>query len=454
MNIFNKVTLQSMKKSRTRTIVTIVGVMLAAAMITGIVTFAVSLQGYMVKGAIKNYGNWHVQLVDVDSSFVQQQRLNNSIESTSAFDNVGYAQLEGGKNRNKPYLFIAGFSPQAFDHVPINLLSGRLPQNSGEIVVPSHVAVNGGVQLAVGDTLSLAVGDRMERNKRLNQHDPYISGEKAGTTKEAFKPFTKKAYTVVGIFQRPKFEETSAPGYTVITQADSQEKVDSHSLFVSLKNPYDVKDYISNVATGKAYVYNDNVLRFMGITNNDSLFMMMLYMLGAIVLIIIMVGSIFMIYNSFTISLNERTRQFGILSSVGATSKQLRNSVLFEGLCIGLIGIPLGILVGIGSMGLVISVVARNFGNMLYDNVPLTLKISLPAIVVAAVVSMVTILISAYIPARKAANTPIMENIRQTNEVKVESKAVKTSKQAQRIYGLEGTLALKNFKSRTGLDVG
>ncbi|MGO0807133.1 hypothetical protein ACTPEF_24470, partial [Clostridioides difficile] len=42
-------------------------------------------------------------------------------------------------------------------------------------------------------------------------------------------------------------------------------------------------------------------------------------------------------------------------------------------------------------------------------------------------VSMVTILISAYIPARKAANTPVMECIRQTNEVKIESKSVKTS---------------------------
>ena len=159
-----------------------------------------------------------------------------------------------------------------------------------------------------------------------------------------------------------------------------------------------------------------------------------------------MIGSIFLIYNSFNISLNERTHQFGILSSVGATAKQLRNSVLFEGLCIGAVGIPIGVIVGIGSIGLVISVVARNFGNILYSTVPLTLTVSIPAIVVAAAVSMVTILISAYIPARKAASTPVMESIRQTNEVKIESKAVKTSKLAERIYGLEGTLALKNFK--------
>ena len=64
------------------------------------------------------------------------------------------------------------------------------------------------------------------------------------------------------------------------------------------------------------------------------MFNTLLYSVGGILVSIIMIGSIFLIYNSFNISLNERTHQFGIFSSVGATAKQLRNSVLFEGLCI------------------------------------------------------------------------------------------------------------------------
>ena len=87
--------------------------------------------------------------------------------------------------------------------------------------------------------------------------------------------------------------------------------------------------------------------------------------------------------------------------SVGATEKQLRNSVLFEGLCIGAIGIPIGIFIGLPSIKLVLALVAKNFANILYDTVPLTMCISIPAIVAAAVVSMITILISAYIPAKK-----------------------------------------------------
>ena len=117
------------------------------------------------------------------------------------------------------------------------------------------------------------------------------------------------------------------------------------------------------------------------------------------------------------ISLNDRTRQFGILMSVGATEKQLRKSVLFEGLCIGAVGIPIGIIIGIPSIKLVLSIAAKYFGNVLYSNVPLNLSISVPALIAAAMISLVTILISAYIPARKAAGIPVMECIRQTNDV-------------------------------------
>ncbi|WP_027626307.1 ABC transporter permease [Clostridium lundense] len=439
MNIFNKVTLQGMKKSRTRTLVTIIGVILSAAMITAVATFGTSLLNFLVKGSIVKHGDWHVEFLDVNSPFAQKRTQDKDVKNTATFENIGYAKLEGGKSPEKPYLFIAGFSKEAFDTLPLTLVSGRLPKNSGEVLIPAHVAIKGGVRFKVGDTLSLDVGNRMNDNKNLGQHTPYISG------KETLVPKAERTYTVVGICERPDFEERSAPGYTLITKADTQDKADSFSIFVTLKNPRKVKAYASSTAVSQAYVFNDSVLQFMGLSDN-KLFNALLYTVGGILLVIIMIGSIFLIYNSFNISLNERTHQFGILSSVGATAKQLRNSVLFEGLCIGAMGIPIGIIVGIGSIGLIIPIVARKFGNIIPSTVPLTLSVSVSAIVAAAAVSLITILISAYIPARKAANTPVMESIRQTGEVKTESKAVKTSKLAQRIYGLEGTLALKNFK--------
>lgn len=445
MNIFNKVTLQSMKKSRTRTIVTVIGVILSAAMITAVATFIVSLQSYLVNGSIHKNGGWHVEFLDVDPAFVQKRTQDGEVANTAIIENIGYAALDDGINPDKPYLFIAGFNKETFDSLPIHLVSGRLPQNNKEIVVPAHVTANGGVKVGVGDTLSLAVGNRMAAGEKLGQHQPYIGGGDSGSGKEALVPRFQRTYTVVGICERPAYEEYTAPGYTLITTADPANKADSYSVFISLSNPSQVRTYAGDKAGNYSYVLNENVLFFMGLSSN-GLFNALLYALGGILIALIMIGSVFLIYNSFAISMNERIQQFGILSSVGATSSQLRNSVLFEGICIGAAGIPVGIILGIGSIWLVISIVGGVFGNLISTAVPLVLVVSAPALIVAAVVSIVTILISAYIPARKAANTPVMESIRQTNEVKIENKDIKTSKLGQRIYGLPGMLARKNFK--------
>lgn len=453
MNVFNKVTLQGLKKSRTRTIVTVIGVILSAAMITAVATFGVSLLDYMTKGAMQKYGNWHAAFLDADSAFVQEQAGSGEVAAYSTFENIGYAPLNSGKNPNKPYLFVAGYNEKTLDALPVTLFSGRMPKNSSELLVSGSISAKAGVDISVGDTLSLALGNRMNGNEKLNQNDPYLSGGETLVTQKY------RTYTVVGVCQTPSYEEDSSPGYTLITMSDGAAagtagadngtaNADDFSLFIALKNPRDVHSYVENVAGSHSYVLNNNVLRFMGLSTDpaDKLFTTLLFSAGAIVIAIIMLGSIFLIYNSFNISLNERTQQFGILASVGASAKQLRNSVLFEGLCIGAVGIPIGVIVGIASIGAVLSVVSKNFSSILYSGVPLTLNLSAAAIICAAAVSLTTILISAYIPARKAANTPVMECIRQTNEVKVDTKAVKTSRLAQKLYGLEGTLALKNFK--------
>lgn len=442
MNIFNKVAMQGLKKNRTRTIVTIIGVILSAAMITAVTTFGVSLMNYMAEVAASKYGDWQVAYLDADSSFKKEISSDKKVEKAVSFENIGYARSEAGENPNKPYFFIAGFSQKTFDALPVTLVSGRLPDNDREILLSGKATTEGGASYALGDTISLAVGSRLEGDKKLSQSDPY----KAGT--EIFAPQEEKEYTVVGICRTPVFEEDSSPGYTLITRNEESMQGAEFSVFVSLWNPRQIHSFAKSAGDGHAYILNHNVLRIMGLSDDpsDRVFNALLYSAGVIVIAIIMVGSIFLIYNSFSISLNERMRQIGILSSVGATSKQLRNSVLFEGLCIGVVGIPAGVCLGLASIGLIISGITKKLSSIFYTGVSLTMDISALAIIGAAAISMITILVSAYIPARKAAKTPVMDCIRQTNEIKVEAKAVRISRTTRRICGLEGTLALKNFK--------
>lgn len=206
MNILHKVALQGLKKNRTRTAVTIIGVILSAAMITAVSTFGVSLLDYMAKGAAQRYGGWHLAFLDADPSFARERTLDRDVLETVSFENIGYAALEGGKNPNRPYLFIAGFNAETFDALPLTLLSGRLPENSGEVLVSGNASTDGGVSCAPGDTLSLAVGSRVRDGAALGQGDPYEAGM------ETLLPRGEKTYTVVGICGTPAFEPDSAPG--------------------------------------------------------------------------------------------------------------------------------------------------------------------------------------------------------------------------------------------------
>lgn len=165
MNIFHKIAVQGLLKNRTRTIVTIIGVVLSSLMITGVTTFAVSLLDYMADGALQKYGDWYAAFLDADASFVQERRQDEEVSDSVSFENIGYAELEGGQNPDKPYLFIAGFSQETFDTLPTTLISGRLPENDGEVLVSARVEIDSGVSYKVGDRLTLSVGKRMKGNR-------------------------------------------------------------------------------------------------------------------------------------------------------------------------------------------------------------------------------------------------------------------------------------------------
>ena len=168
---------------------------------------------------------------------------------------------------------------------------------------------------------------------------------------------------------------------------------------------------------------------------------------SAVMVIIIMVASISLIYNAFAISVSERIKQLGMLASVGATKNQKSQNVYYEGFIIGLIGIPLGIIAGFIGIGITIKLVSPIINDFIYvDYVKLKMIISPAAIVLTSLLAMITILISVYIPARRASKIMPIDAIRQSKEVKMTSKKVRTSKLTRALFGFEGEIAMKNLK--------
>lgn len=268
-----------------------------------------------------------------------------------------------------------------------------------------------------------------------------MSGERLENTEP-------RTYTVVGIYERPTFEDYSAPGYTALTAADTKSADQSpiHCYF-KLHKPAGVYDFMKEMGYTQEYryAYNTKVLLYSGTAPFDS-FLTAFYSLAAIIIALIVFGSVSLIYNAFSISVSERTRQFGLLSSVGATRKQLRRMVLFEALAVSIVGIPLGILVGIGGIGITLLLIGDKFFSIVRVDIPMRLCVSWQAVVIAAVIALVTVLISAWIPSKRATRVSAVEAIRQSMDIKVSGRPVRTSKLAYKLFGLPGVLAGKHYK--------
>lgn len=437
MNILHKVSLQSMRRSRTRTLVTILGVALSAALFTAVATFGTTLLQYLIDGSAAKNGSWSVEFPAADAEFAAARQAEGDAVCVQS---LGYAVLDGAQeseqSAQKPYLYFVGFDDTDFAALPVQLIAGRLPENDHEVLIPEHVALKAGVNLPLGTVLDMAVGTRTQDGAVLGQNDIYTDSEVLSDT-------TQRRYTVVGTYQRPGYEGHDAPGYTAITRAGAGECA-RYDVYVTLPNPRQAVSYAESF--GVSYVLNDDLLRFYGVSDN-ALFNALLASVGGVLVAIIMTGSVFLIYNAFHISLAERTHDFGMLMSIGATARQLRGAVLFEGLCIGAVGIPLGMLAGVGCVAAPLPLLADKFRAMAGGtSVALRLTVSAPALAAAAVVSLMTILLSAYLPARRAAKMPVMACLLQTNEIKTDRRAVRISPLARRLWGVEGTLALKNFR--------
>lgn len=443
MNIFAKVTRETLKKNRVRTIVTIIGIILSTAMFTAVTTSIVSIQSYMKECTIYSVGNWHGGWINMPADQLEDFKQNEDVESMALAQNIGYADI-GSRNEYKPYLFVMGTDDLFLERMPIHLTQGRLPDNSNEIILPDHLFENGGVEHHTGDRLTLELGDRYWEDRRLDQSMGY-SPEDEESSGETLKVRETRNYTVVGFYERPDFEDYEAPGYTAITLWDDSRPSGTIASYFRMKDPRKAILFASESDDSMVFL-NSNLLRYEGASSHGT-FYAVLYSMAAILMGLIMFGSVSLIYNAFSISVSDRTRQFGLLSSVGATKKQIRKMVFAEASYVGIPGIILGILSGILGIGITFYCVGSKF-YVVYgiEEVSLKLVVSPGSIICAAVIAYLTVLISAWIPSRRATRVTAMDAIRQSQDIQIRAEQVKTPSVVLKLFGLEGTLAQKHFR--------
>ena len=467
MQILNRLTVRNLKLNKRRTIVTIIGIILATALLTAVATMAVSLKESVTLRSKKVDGDFHLLLYDMTDKEKESVINNRQVESYYETHEVGYGVLDGCVNDSKPYVYIEALDSDTFEKAEINVTSGRLPEDDSEIVISSHIKTNGGVKYNLGDKITFDIGDRTYNGKKLYLNDTYREDEQLEAKQT-------KTYKVVGICDRLPYgeEPRTAPGYSVITLANkadtSLNKSDIYLRFnkKALKDRYDLtadilgvdKTLFNKLNSGKledkeiqtlksqldkthSYYINNSLIKYEAFYDSSVAFV---YNMAAVVMVIIIITSAVCISNSFAISINQKTKQYGMLASIGATPRQIRKNVFFEAAFMGVIGIVAGI--GGGLSASYILVVLSN--KMLIDTFEMSIVYapSLLGVLLSIVLAIVTIVLSALVPAIRASRmSPIMA-INHSEDIKIKSKSLKTPKLIGKVWGEGGVLAYKNMK--------
>lgn len=449
MNIANKLTYRHLKENKGRTVVTTLGICVSVAMITAVfVAMASFLNLFGEIGKISS-GNWDAYYYHLSQSQIEQ------VEKDSRISKVGLKY--GSENKSfqikNPTSYKRGTAEMIigdksyFEMVLTGNFDGKVPANENEVAVEKDFLDKNGMKDAkVGDKIVLTQGQR-----QLDDGS-YVTGSNFNKDEKFVPSGDEKEYTITAILHT-----NPATKYSSVWRGISEDEIKSDDIcaYITLakqnSSAYSTIEAIQNDYKIDVYQANEDVLAsYLSGRQGDFLATMLPIVL--VVLILIVIASVMLIYNAFGMSLSERVRYLGMLASVGATKSQKRKSVYFEGAILGAIGIPVGILAGILGISITLKLVGHKIistgmiAGVNDSNMQMKTVVPAWAIIGIILVSIFTIFISAFIPARKASKITPIDAIRQRQEIKVKPKKLKAPKYIKKIFGYEGELAYKNLK--------
>lgn len=459
MNILSKLSIRNLKLNKKRTISTIIGIILSVALICAVASMGISFQATLVENAINETGYYHLKISDVTDENIESLKNNRDIKDVLTISEKGYGKLENSQNVDKPYFKLYSMDKKLFEFLKFNLIDGRFPTNNNEIIISEHIIENAKVNYKIGDKIKVNIGERVTLDDdKLYYMNPYNKEDEKLINTQEYE------FTIVGIIERPNmnFEAYSDPGYTIISTNMEAEKQEA---YITLKNPKEYKKSIPNIVGASSYdsivglgenadqklkydnyQVNDELLRWEAFAFSDSTVNMLYAVIGVVIFIIIF-ASVFCIRNSFAIATTEKMKMYSMLASVGAIKKQIKKNVIFEGLLLGVVGIPLGIISGFFAVFVLLQIVNNLLGEQLLAHVDgIVFKISILPILLSVILGIITIYLSARSSAKRASKVSQIEGLRNSSDIKIKNKNLKVPKIISKIFKIGGVLAYKNLK--------
>lgn len=449
MKIMNEYTYHQIKKNKQHTISILVAITIASSLLCSLCIFMYSIWDTKVTSTIEKTGYWQGELWDsISGHKLKYITENPAVETMMIKGNWVTAELSNSK---RPYLLMRDADKNFWSDMNLKnaLTKGHLPKKSGQIVV-SKLFFTDNPTYKIGDNLTLPIGNRMLNNKVIKTQDYKQSGE-------TFNIKGTKTYTIVGeldISGISVYPGYIAMGYLNISDIKTKDEL---TVYMRFKNPRKIYKTLPEIAesvglTKDEYgqygvIYNTKLLSLYGISNKSNTSTQLIIILVIIVtLFLLVIGAfVLIIYNAFSLSANNRIKELSILKSLGATPRQIKYSVLYEGFLLWIVQLPIGLMIGYIFSYIVFSKVNKILSIIEnYKNI----NISLSWIVIAfsVLISLITVLVSAYIPAKKVAKVPAISGIRQNSQI-IKIKKLKRHSIINKIFGIEGELASSQFSA-------
>lgn len=456
MNLYTSLTLRYLKENKRRTIVTIIGIILSTALICGIGNISVSLMDHQIRETIANDGEFHATFYDIKKDDISTITNSAGISKSALSESLGYAKLD---KYDKYMIQIKEYDENDFKGYQIKLKDGRFPSNDKEIVLSEESLKKSNKK--IGDSISFNIGKRVDEDGNSRE------GDLLAYENEKIINATKKDFKIVGTIEKPGFEWNGSDAVvTGITYLDINniDKNQDVNVSISVNKPTEIYEIAPKIAknlglklkdvSGDNYnnkqgihyenlSFNEHLLRLQGASvysniNNS------IYMIIIIVTVLVVICTIATVYNAFSISISERKKQFGILNSIGATKSQIIKLVFIEAFIVSVIAIPIGIVCGTISVDLVFRFIQRFFENSFIADMNLRVVYNPYIIIGSILIVLITIGISAILPAITAAKISPLEAIKNSSNLKIGK--VKDSKIVRFIFKTEGVLAYKNLR--------
>lgn len=472
-SIVHYVTRQYMKQNRKRTMTAFFGIVFMVLLMTCVFVGKDTAISYLEEVGAARDGKWHASIYDVNGEELSEIEAMEHVSEAAVSKSIGMTNFELSNNPQRPYLNVRAYSDKCFDWMNIELSEGRFPTATDEIILSDSVREDGS-SIKIGDEISAAyftrsitgISEGVEstfpfyditveygKSVEVSKDFPYY-GENDSFQENINYTGETQNYRVVGFMKVPGFESGGAACYEALTWISPEIAAANGgkfnvSLMFNLEDStaaptWELREFFEE----KTVVFNNYVLSFSG-NSSDSTLNMIVNVMTLFFLAIIVVASVILIYNLFNMSFEERSQYLGMLCSVGATGRQKRSSVYFEAFYLLLLALPTGFILGLavvqGGMMLLqpfVENMAGVYGSIL--SVPVSLNISPVGVACVVIVSVCTVFISAYLPARKISKTGPIECIRGNENLK--EKPHRMNMRLIRQRGAEGMLAQNSLK--------